>query len=198
MPESLQMVCRNHTMRLSALAVLLIAGIAPSLCEGVEWNGYTRRLGVGSSAGYHVYDACPWMHTRHTDLAHSVCGFYYGGHPKYQLHSPNAGFYSTQCCMIAPFGPSYGGLHNYSPSAPYRGVYPLTGCCNEVPVWSDAEYPEHQGDIPAEAVEPGKTDSPPTPPVTEAKPAKARLKSRNVNRAGRVTQSPQPVVRPVR
>ncbi len=188
-------------MRLLALAVLLASGIVPSTCAGVEWTGYTRRIGICSSAGYHVYDACPWMHTRHTELDHSVCGFYYGGHPKYQLHSPNAGFYSTQWCTIAPFGPSYGGLNNYMPSAPYRGVYPLTGCCDEgVPVWSDVEEPILEQAVPpaVENVDPGKSDAPPVPPAAEVKPAKATLKRPAAKRSGRVTQTAQPIVRPVR
>jgi hypothetical protein len=182
-----------------ALAAVVLSGILPSTCAGVEFSGFTRRIGIFSSAGYHVYDACPEMHTRHTDLAHSVNGFYYGGHPKYQLNSPNAGFYSTQWCLIAPFGPSYGGLQNYTPSAPYRGVYPLMGCCDEVPVWSDVDDPAaYEVDTSAETVEPNPADPPPTPPATPVKPAKARIKSRAPTRAGRVSHTSQPVVRPVR
>lgn len=187
-------------MKTFTLATVLLSGLVPSMCAGVEWNGYTRRLGVGHSAGYHVYDACPWLHTRHTDLAHSVCGFYYGGHPKYQLHSPNAGFYSTQWCNIAPFSPSYAGLHNYQPSAPYRGVYPLTGyCADGVHEWSDVEGTEVEGsETPVESVEPGKSDAPPVPPAIEAKPAKTQLKRVPAKRPRNVTQSVPPVVRPVR
>lgn len=190
-------------MRMFALMALVVIGIAPSTCAAVEWKGFSRRIGIGSSAGYHVYDACPWMHDRHTALAHSVDGFYYGGHPKYQLNSPNACFYSTQWCMIAPFGPSYAGLHNYTPSAPYRGVYPLTGCCDEVPVWSDEENPgEYDPVPPAEGIEPGATDPAPSPPAepagAQSKSARAKPQPRLVHTRSRVSRTSQPHTRPAR
>lgn len=190
-------------MRKFALCALVLLGVAPTTCAGVEWKGFSRRIGIGSSAGYHVYDACPWMHDRHTALAHSVDGFYYGGHPKYQLNSPNACFYSTQWCQIAPFGPSYAGLHNYMPSAPYRGVYPLTGCCQDVPIWSDVDDPAAYDSAPsAEGVEPGVQDPPPQPRVepaaVEAKPAKARLNARPGRSSGHHVRTSQTSARSAR
>lgn len=178
-------------MRRLIAAALLLSGMVPVTAQGVEWNGYARRVGIGSSAGYHVYDACPELHTRHTALAHKVNGWYYGGHPKYQLHSPNAGFYSTQWCQIAPFGPSYGGLQNYTSSAPYRGIYPLNNCNHEgEAVWSDVDQPAIEETVPAgQSVEPQK-------PVPAAEPA---VKPTARKRAGpRVSQTSQPIVRPVR
>lgn len=186
-------------------AALLLCGCALQSASAVEWNGYLRRVGIGHSAGYHVYDACPWMHTRHTRLAHSVNGWYYGGHPKYQLHSPNAGFYSTQWCQIAPFGPSYAGLHNYTPSAPYRGVYPLSGCdYDSAPYWSDEAYPGelktppgpemYESIEPVEAATPAASDTekpaekPASPPPTSRKRPVPTVRQTSV----------QPVVKPVR
>ena len=188
-------------MRRMITAALLLCGLAPSLASGVEWNGYARRIGIFSSAGYHVYDACPELHTRHTRLAHQVDGWYYGGHPKYQLNSPNAGFYSTQWCQIAPFGPSYAGLHNYTPSAPYRGVYPLTGCAEEgSPIWSDVDQPAHDQSAPpaAEAVQPAEqqpTEAAPAEPKSTEQSVKPSARKRA---SSRVRQTSQPIVRPVR
>lgn len=182
-------------MRRMIAAALLVAGLAPCGALGVEWNGFARRVGIFSSAGYHVYDACPELHTTHTDLAHKVNGFYYGGHPKYQLNSPNAGFYSTQWCQIAPFGPSYGGLHNYTSSCPYRGVYPLNGCATGCePAWSDVEPVEGTVVPGAETVEPTETA-----PTTEAPAKDPTVKPTARKRTGpRVTQTSQPTVQPVR
>ncbi|MBL9125159.1 MAG: hypothetical protein JNG90_16095 [Planctomycetaceae bacterium] len=175
-------------------AALLLLGLAPELATGLEWNGYARRIGIFSSAGYHVYDACPECHTRHTGLAHQVDGWYYGGHPKYQLHSPNAGFYSTQWCQIAPFGPSYAGLHNYTSSAPYRGVYPLSNCANCAPEWSDVEQLEMQG-TPVETVEPGSSEPQKAEPAKEPAVKPTARKRTNSRYSQTSTQAP---VRPVR
>lgn len=187
-------------MRRLITVALLLCGFTPGMTSAVEWNGYARRIGFGHSAGYHVYDACPELHTRHTGLAHQVNGWYYGGHPKYQLNSPNAGFYSTQWCQIAPFGPSYGGLQNYTSSAPYRGVYPLNGCAYEdVPVWSDIEsVGDESAPHDAETVEPAASEPAPAPPA-EVKPSEPAAKpSARRPASSRVRQTSQPIVRPVR
>lgn len=182
-------------MRRMIAAALLLAGLAPQVASSVEWNGFARRVGIFSSAGYHVYDACPELHTNHSELAHKVNGWYYGGHPKYQLNSPNAGFYSTQWCQIAPFGPSYGGLHNYQSSCPYRGVYPLNGCAtNCVAPWSDIEPIDGGATPAAETVEPSAAE-----PAKDAPAKQPAVKPTARKRNGsRVTQTSQPTVRPVR